>query len=150
MRSVLPTMVLELITARERERHEKAIAKIRERLFSRHHAEDYRVAPVSECVIAAYAESRWNAACGDYRVLHLGGLSYAVDCADEAGLSRFCVPHEEDDRFSFWLSAAKGHTVNSLLLRFRELDELPFMYVSSYRRSCARAIPQRCLAAARQ
>lgn len=135
-------MVLDLITAKERERHERAIAKIRERLFSRHHADDYRVVSASERVIAPYAESRWNAACGDYRVLYLGGLSYSVDCADEAGLSRFSVSHDEDDRFSFWLSAAKGHTVNSLLLRFRELDELPYAYVSSYRRSCARAIRQ--------
>lgn len=138
MQWVLETVVLELLTAQERERHEKAIARVRERLFSRHRADDYPVVFASERVIAAYAESRWNAACGDYRVLHLGGLSYSVDCVDEAGLSRFSVSHDEDDRFSFWLSAAKGHTVNSLLLRFRELDELPYAYVSSYRRSCQR------------
>lgn len=133
-------MVLQQITAQERDRHQRAIVRMRDRLFSKHRPEDYLVVPASERVIAAYAESRWNAACGGYRVLHVGGLSYSVDCADEAGLSSFTVSHNEADRFFFWLSAAKGHTVNSMLVRFSELDELPYEYVSSYRRSCALAL----------
>lgn len=76
-----------------------------------------------------------NAACGDYRVVHWGRLSYAVDCADAAGSCEFSVSHAEGSGFHFWLKAAKGHTLCSVSVRFHKLDEIPHSYVQSYRRS---------------
>lgn len=128
-------MVLIALTDEERARHERAVAKMRQCLFLKHSAEEYRIMPDSERVLAAYAEECWNAACGTYRLVHLGGLEYRVDCSDPAGASRFAVSHSGADQFSFWLSAAKGHTVSAMTVHFRELDEVPFRYVSSLRRS---------------
>jgi hypothetical protein len=131
-------MVLVALTEEDRARHERAIAKMRQRLFRRHAAEDYRIAPDSERVIAAHAEECWNAACGTYRLVRLGGLAYRVDCADPAGASRFAISHSEADQFNFWLSSVKGYTLSALTVRFRDLDEIPFRYVSSaYRANVA-------------
>jgi hypothetical protein len=127
--------VLEPLTPEEWTRHEKGIERIRRRLFRRYRPEDYFIVQNSEQVVAGSAESCWNAACGDYRVFRVGGLSYAVDCGDAEGLSRFTVSHAEADRFNFWITAARGHTVNSAIVRFRELDELLYARVCSLRRS---------------
>lgn len=128
-------MVLEPLTLEEQARHERAIEKIRRRLFRCYQPRDYFIIPNSERVIAASAESCWNAACGSYRVLRFGGLTYAVDCLDQAGLCKFSVSHVDADRFHFWLTAAKHHTVSSITVRFRALDEAVYTRVCSYRRS---------------
>lgn len=119
----------------ERARHEKGIEKIRHRLFRRYQPSEYFIVPGSERVIAASAESCWNAACGSYRVFHFGGLSYVADCRDKDGLTKFSVSHTDADRFSFWLTGARGHTEASLMIRFRELDEVVYQYVCSCRRA---------------
>jgi len=128
-------VVLEPLTPEELARHEKGIERIRRRLFRRYDPTDYLIVPGSERVIAASAESCWNAACGDYRVLRVGGLSYAVDCADEAGLSRFSISHIDGHGFNFWLTAARGHTLTSLVVQFRELDDIVYANVRSFWRS---------------
>jgi hypothetical protein len=128
-------VVLERLTLEELARHEKGIERIRRRLFRRYRPVDYLIVPNSERVIAASAESCWNAACGDYRVLRVGGLSYAVDCGDEAGLSRFSISHMDGHEFNFWLTAARGHTLTSLVVSFRELDENVYANVRSFWRS---------------
>lgn len=133
-------MVLQELTEQDRACHERAVERIRCRLFSKHGPEDYLVVPGSEKLIRASAASCWNAASGSYRVVTWGGLSYAVDCAGEAGPARFSVSHAKADRFHFWLSAAERYTVNALLIRFAELSEVPYYYVSSYRRACSRTL----------
>lgn len=127
-------MTLESLTAAECVRHSRALEKIRQRLFSRYAPADYFILPGSEQRLAAYAENCWNAACGDYRVVHWEGLSYVVDCADAAGSCEFSVSHAEGSGFHFWLKAAKGHTLCSVSVRFHKLDEIPHSYVQSYRR----------------
>jgi hypothetical protein len=133
-------MVLEALTSIEQARHLEAIDRLRRQLFCRHSPAECFIVPSSEHLIAPYAERRWNAACGNYRAVHWGGLSYSVDCADPAGHSKFAVSHDESDRFTFWLSAAKGHTINAMVVRFGALDEIPFSYVSSYRRANVKPI----------
>lgn len=128
-------MVLVALTEAERARHDRAVGKMRERLFRKHSAEEYCIVSGSERVIAAHVEECWNAACGTYRVVHLGGLEYQVDCEDRAGGSRFAVSHIEADEFNFWLTAPQHYTLSALNVRFRELDEVPFRYVSSLRRA---------------
>lgn len=134
-------MVSVPLTPVECARCTRVLDAIRRQLFRHHSPVDYFIVLDSERVIPAYAESRWNAACGDYRVVHWGGLSYSIDCGDSAGLSKFFVSHEERDRFNFWLTAAKGHTLNSLVVRFRSLEEVPYSYVSSHRRACVNRKP---------
>lgn len=128
-------MVLEPLTPEEWARHERGIEKIRRRLFRRYRPSDYFIIPNSEHVIAASAESCWNAACGPYRVLRFGGITYVVDCLDPAGLCKFSVSHVDADRFHFWLIAAKQHTVSSIAVRFGELDDAAYSRVCSYRRA---------------
>jgi hypothetical protein len=128
-------VVLEPLTPEEQARHERGIERIRGRLFRRYQPSDYFIIPNSERVIAASAESCWNAACGSYRVFRFGGVSYGADCCDKAGACTFTISHVESDRFDFWLTAALGHTVTLLSVRFRELDEVVYAYVCSYRRA---------------
>ena len=116
-------------------RHERGLERIRRRLFRRYRPTDYCIIPNSERVIAASAESCWNAACGSHRVFRVGGLSYIADCSDKDGLSTFSVSHFEGQRFSFWLTAARGHTVTSLVVEFRDLDEIVYGRVCSFRRA---------------
>lgn len=128
-------MVLEPLTPEERARHDRGIERIRRRLFRCYQPTDYFIVPNSERVIAASAESCWNAACGSYRVVRVGGLSYAADCCDKDGLSRFSVSHFEGHRFNFWLTGARGHTVASLVVHFRKLDEIVYERLCSFRRA---------------
>jgi hypothetical protein len=127
--------MLDPLTPEEESRHREAIDKLRGRLFRKYSQGEWHIVPASERILSAYAECRWNAACGNYRMVRLGGLSYFVDCADRAGLSQVAVSHDDADRFNFWLSAAKGHTINAFTIRFRALDEIPHRYVQSYRRA---------------
>ena len=127
-------VVTEALTPEELLRHEKGVNRIRQRLFRHYQPADYFIVPNSEQVLAAHAESCWNAACGDFRVFRFGGLSYTADCRDANGPSRFSVSHAEADRFSFWITAARGHTMISLVVRFRELDEVVHAHVRSLRR----------------
>jgi hypothetical protein len=127
-------VVLESLTPEERALHKRGIDRIRRQLFRRFQQADYFIVPHSERIIAASAEGCWNAACGDYRVFRFGGLSYDVECRDQYGLSRFSVSHDVADRFNFWLTAARGHTMTALIVRFRELDEIVHEHVCSYRR----------------
>jgi hypothetical protein len=137
-------VVLEPLTPEEHARHQWGIERIRRRLFRRYQPSDYFIVPESETVIAASAEGCWNAACGSYRVFRFGGLSFVVDCRAEDGLSRFNVSHIEADCFSFWLTGARGHTLTSLVVRFRDLDEFVHGRLCSYRRAnIARAQGQR-------
>ena len=133
-------MVIEPLTPEERALHAKGIERIRRHLFRRYQPADYFIVPNSEQVIAASAESCWNAACGDFRVCRFGGLSYVVDCRDKDGLTRVCLAHTERDRFHFWVSAARGHTMTSLIVRFRDLDEIVYQHVCSYRRMNMRTL----------
>lgn len=128
-------MVLIALTDEERARHKRAVAKMRQCLFLKHSAQEYRIMPDSERVLAAYAEGVLERGMRDISTRASRGLEYHVDCADPAGASRFAVSHSGGDQFSFWLSAAKGHTLCALTVHFRDLDEVPFRYVASLRRS---------------
>lgn len=128
-------MVLDPLTPEEQARHVRGIERIRTRLFRRYRACDYFIVPNTERVVAASAETCWNAACGSYRVFRFGGLSYVVDCCDKAGACQLTISHVESDRFDFWITAPLGHTVTSMSVRFRELDEIVYAYVCSYRRA---------------
>jgi hypothetical protein len=128
-------VVLEPLTPQEQARHERGIQKIRSRLFRRYQPSDYFIVPNSERVIAASAESCWNAACGSYRVFRFGGLAYVIDGCDKAGACTLTIKHVDGDRFDFWLTAPQGHTVTSTSVRFRELDDVVYACVCSYRRA---------------
>ena len=91
--------------------------------------------PCSERIFAASAETCWNAACGSYRVFRFGGLSYDIDCGGSAGLFTFNIRHFDAANFIFWLTAPQGHTLSCINIAFRDLDEIPYTYVTSCRRA---------------
>lgn len=128
-------MGLEPPTPEEEARHARGIEKIRKKLFSKHSPVDYFVAQGSERILHASAESCWNAACGDYRVLRFGGPSNDIDCGGLAGPYTFSVCHFHTDTFIFFLGAPQGHTLCCLNVAFRHLDEVPYTYVLSCRRA---------------
>lgn len=119
----------------EEARHARRIEKIRAKLFHKHVPADYFIVQGSERILSVSAESRWNVACGSYRVLAFGGLSYDIDCGGSAGLYTFSLRHVDADDFIFWLEAPQGHTLSCIGLAFRELHKLPYLYVQSCRRT---------------
>jgi hypothetical protein len=128
-------MVLQPLTPEEQARHHRGIERIRRQLFRKYSPAEYFIVPDSEKVLNASAEGCWNAACGNYRVFRFGGLRYHVDCAEEGGLSKVSLTHDEQDRFTFWLGSARGYTINCFHVRFSELDERMYAYVLSFRRA---------------
>ena len=128
-------MGLEPLTPEEEARHARGIEKVRAKLFYKHAPADYFIVQGSERIFSATAELCWNAACGSYRVLRFGGLSYDIDCGGSAGLHTFSVRHVDADNFIFWIGAPQGHTLSCINVAFRELHELPYIYVRSCRRA---------------
>ncbi|MDY0067760.1 MAG: hypothetical protein RBS02_15395 [Steroidobacteraceae bacterium] len=128
-------MVRETLTAQERRKHEKAIARLRQKLFDKREPSAYFIIPGSERILEALAESRWNAACGHYRLLQLGGLTYALDCSDPRGPAELGISHIEHDLFSLWICRAQGHTAHSSTVAFEALDDRVHDLVCSFRNS---------------
>jgi hypothetical protein len=127
-------LVLEPLTADEEARHARGIEKMRRKLFRIHQPADYFIVQGSERILSAPAELCWNAACGSYRTLRFGGISYDVDCGGSAGLHTFTVRHLDSAAFVFWLGAPQGHTVSCIRISFQDMDEVPYAYVHSCRR----------------
>jgi hypothetical protein len=131
------------VTPDEIARHQGAIERIRRQLFREYTPSDYLIVEGSEEILAPSAQTRWNAACGDYRELTLGGLCYMVDCLDRDGLTKVTILHQRAHEFAFWMQTGRGNTVCSLVVPFRVLDVVAFGYVTSFRRENAAARPQR-------
>jgi hypothetical protein len=122
------------VTPVEIARHQAAIDRIRARLFRKHTPAEYCILDGSEQILLPSAQIRWNAGCGEYRELTIGGLRYTVDCLDRYGLSTFTVIHQHALEFAFWIQTGRGNTACSLLVQFRKLDDVVFSYVASFRR----------------
>jgi hypothetical protein len=114
-------VVLEALTPEEQRRHEKAIAKLRAELFRHHSPAHYFIVPGSEVVLGASAEMRWDCDRGRYRVLHLGGIKFLIDCADPHGHTTLTIRHKEKAQFYFWLTAAEGYTLTAATAEFKQL-----------------------------
>jgi hypothetical protein len=127
--------VLVPVTPDEIARHVAAINRLRRRLFLKHSSADYHIVDGSEWILPPSAQTLWNAACGEYRELTIGGLRYSVDCLDRDGPARFTVSHERALEFAFWMQTGRGNTLFSLVVPFRALDELVYRYVTSFRRT---------------
>jgi hypothetical protein len=126
---------LEPLTPEEKTRYARGLEKIRAKLFRTHPPADYFIVDGSERILTASAESCWNAACGSYRVFRFGGLSYDIDCGGSVGPYNFSVRHLDADRFIFWIGAPQGHTLSCISIAFRDLNEIPYAYVQSCRRT---------------
>jgi hypothetical protein len=114
-------VVLEALTPEEQRRHEKAIAKLRAGLFAKHPASHYFIVPGTEKVLPASCEGKWMQGEGSYRVLHLGGLEYSLDCADPDGHTTLSIRHHAGSLFWFWIVAAKGFTLTAGKADFKDL-----------------------------
>jgi hypothetical protein len=115
------SVVLKALTLKEQGQHEKAIAKLRAELFRENSPSRYFIVPGSEKVLPPSVEGKWMAGEGSYRVLHLGGLEFLIDCADLEGHTRLIITHKEGSQFWLWLIAAKGHTIVADTVEFKKL-----------------------------
>jgi hypothetical protein len=115
------TLILQALTPEEQRRHEKAIAKLKVGLFKDRPPSHYFIVPGSEKVLPARAEEKWMQGTGNYRVLHLGGLEYLLDCADPEGHTTLTISHKEGSQFWFWIIAAKGYTLTAATAEFKDL-----------------------------
>jgi hypothetical protein len=73
-RSFGAQMVIDVLSPEELARHERAINKIRRKLFASHTPEEFGIVPGSEEILTASAENLWNAGVGSYRRITLSGF----------------------------------------------------------------------------
>jgi hypothetical protein len=120
-------MVIVALTPEEVAKHERAIEKIRRKLFAQHTAEEFGIVPESEEVISATAEKRWMAGVGDYRVIRWGGLRYKLEAKGEP--FKLTITHFERDTFTFHISNKRGHTEVVAPVTFADIGRVAWKHV---------------------
>ncbi len=97
-------MVIVALTPEEVAKHERAVEKIRRKLFATHTPEEFGIVPGSEEIMRATAEERWMAGVGEYRVIRWGGCDTrskhraTVQAHDHALRARHVhIPHFEQE-----------------------------------------------------
>jgi hypothetical protein len=126
-------VVIVALTPEELARCDRAIEKIRRKLFAQHTAQEFGFLEGSQTIMPPYAENRWNAGCGNYRVIRWGGLRFHF----VAGNSRFelTITHTELDRFLVHIGNEKGHTEMVAPTNFVLLGEFVWRHVEKCRRA---------------
>jgi hypothetical protein len=124
-------MVIVALTPDERARHERAIEKIKRKLFARRTPDDYGIVPGSEKTLSATAEQRWCASIGEYRRVTWGGLRFEI----AIGSSRYemTISHFERNVFSVHAATERGHTELAALVEFDGLDRIAWRYIQNRR-----------------
>jgi hypothetical protein len=125
-------MVIDALTPGELATHERAIVKIRQKLFARHTSEEYGIVDGSEEVMPACAQNRWNAGVGNYRLITCGGLRF--DFSGPRSRFTLTVMHFERDVFTVHISNGKGHTEMVDHAKFDSLDQFVWKHVENCRR----------------
>lgn len=117
-------MVLDALTPEELARQEKALARLRERILSSGSFAALGIGEVTERLVPGYAEMRWSAGIGEYRIRRWGGLEFAFS-TEGAG---FVVSVIHDLRDLFWVHIAndRGHTESIAQVPFEALG--PFVW----------------------
>src|SRR5687768_10495289 len=101
-------MVIVVLTPEEIARHDRAIAKIRRKLFAQHTPDELGIVQGSERVLSATAQQRWCASIGHYRTITWGGLRFTLSLAS----SRYelTVSHCDRDVFILHIANERGNT----------------------------------------
>jgi hypothetical protein len=101
------------LTPEELALHEKAIAKMRRKLFARYSPGDYFSIPGTEEILAPSVTLRCQPSFNlTLREIRWGGLRWQVDGGYEPTPLLVCVSHWEMDRFNIQVTAAKGYTMH--------------------------------------
>jgi len=129
-------MVIDALTPEEIARHDRAIAKIRRKLFVQHTHDEFAIVPGSERVLSATAQQRWCASIGNYRTITWGGLRFTLAIAS----SRYelTVSHCERDVFILHIANERGNTEVVSPVKFEELDRVAWKHIENLRRASAR------------
>jgi hypothetical protein len=129
-------MVIDALTPEEIARHDRAIAKIRRKLFVQHTPDEFAIVPGSERVLSATAQQRWCASIGNYRTITWGGLRFTLSL----GSSRYelTVSHCERDVFILHIANERGNTEVVSPVRFSELDRVAWKHIENLRRADSR------------
>lgn len=125
-------MVIDVLTPEESARHDRAIAKIRRKLFAQHTPSEFGIVPDSELVLSATAQQRWCAGIGDYRTITWGGLRYTI--VPVSSRYELTVSHTERDVFLLHIANQRGNTEVVSPVKFDELDRAAWMHVEHLRR----------------
>lgn len=126
-------MVIDVLSPEELARHERAIERIRRKLFASHTPEEFGIVPGSEEIISASAENLWNAGVGSYRRITWGGLRYFI--ATSAAQLEMTVSHFERDVFTLHVADERGHTEVASRVEFAALDNLAWRHIATLRRA---------------
>jgi hypothetical protein len=112
------------ITAKELGLHQRAIERIRAKLFDRYRPEDYPIVMSTLEVIPPLMTERWDPA-GLVRRLKLGGFKFE-SFVPQAERVTAILEHQTEDQFGLWITqhndgryAGTGCT----LTKFRTLDQ---------------------------
>ena len=126
-------MVIDALTPEEIARHDRAIAKIRRKLFAQHTPDELGIVQGSERVLSATAHQRWCASIGNYRTITWGGLRFTLSL----GSSRYelTVSHCERDVFLLHIANERGNTEVVSPVRFDELDRIAWKHIENLRRA---------------
>jgi hypothetical protein len=129
-------MVIDALTPEEIDRHARAIAKIRRKLFAQHTADEFAIVPGSERVLSATAQQKWCASIGHYRTITFGGLRFTLAIAS----SRYelTVSHCERDVFILHIANERGNTEVVSPVKFDELDRAAWKHIENLRRAGTR------------
>jgi hypothetical protein len=125
-------MVIVALTPEEVAKHERAVEKIRRKLFATHTPEEFGIVPGSEEIMRATAEERWMAGVGEYRVIRWGGLRYAIEAQGDP--FKLTITHFERDTFTFHISNKRGHTEVVTPAKFADIDRIAWHHVSNLHR----------------
>jgi hypothetical protein len=130
-------MVIDALTPEEIARHDRAIAKIRRKLFAQHTPSELEIVPDSERVLSATAQQRWCASIGNYRTITWGGLRFTLAIAS----SRYelTVSHCERDIFILHIANERGNTEVVSPVKFNELDRVAWKHIENLRRANGRS-----------
>ena len=125
-------MIIVALTPEEIERHARAIAKLRGKLFAEHTPDEFSIVPGSERILSATAEKRWCAGEGEYRRMTWGGLRFTL----AIGSKRYelTVSHFERDVFILHIANQRGNTELVSPVKFNDLDHVTWKHVERFRR----------------
>ena len=126
-------MVIDALTPEEIARHDRAIAKIRRKLFVQHTPDELGIVQGSERVLSATAQQRWCASIGNYRTITWGGLRFTLSL----GSSRYelTVSHCERDVFLLHIANERGNTEVVSPVRFDELNHVAWKHIENLLRA---------------
>jgi len=114
--------------------HEKAIAKIRRKLFTRYSPADYFIIPGTEVVLPASVNVRFQPTYNETtQSVMWGGLRWDVDGGFEPTPLVVTLRHWEADRFYIQVTSANGYTMHINTFPFATLDESLMAMISASR-----------------